>query len=363
MKKLNYNTVSLAVFCAFFCISCSSDKKAQSSEITAPKNTQKIQNVAVVNPLPRSFVDEVLITGTAEPNRSVMLHAMQSGALKGIYKDIGDAVRKGEVIALLENPAFGWQIQPLEVALKSKQIVYDRLKSIREKTPALTTLQQVDDAEAACLLLSSEIATIKEKMTFLQVKAPFSGIITQRFVDEGAMIQNAINNTQAQALFEIQEISPIRLSIPLPETNAPDVKKGMNVTVTFPELPGQTFAAKVSRTSNALDYKSKTMRVEIDLPNRSRTIKPGMYAKAFMQLNIKEEVLSLPVTAQVIKAKKPYLLLVDNANKVQQIALQKGLHDKDYFEVLNTDITKDSKIIIKGKGLVKPAQIVNPVMN
>jgi RND family efflux transporter MFP subunit len=177
------------------------------------------------------------------------------------------------------------------------------------------------------------------------------------------MIQNAINNTQAQALFEIQEISQIRLSIPLPETNAPDVKKGMNVTVTFPELPGQTFAAKVSRTSNALDYKSKTMRVEIDLPNRSRTIKPGMYAKAFMQLNIKEEVLSLPVTAQVIKAKKPYLLLVDNANKVQQIALQKGLHDKDYFEVLNTDITKDSKIIIKGKGLVKPAQIVNPVMN
>lgn len=362
MKRLNYIIYGLAAGIALLCIGCGNEKQNQETEAIFNNDSLKVQNVEVMNPLSRSFVNEILITGTAEPNREVMLHAMQSGSLKSIYKDIGDLVRKGEVIAVLENPEFAWQKQTLDVELKSKKIVYDRLKSIREKTPALTTLQEVDDAEAVCLLLEAKIKSINDQMAFLQVKAPFSGIITERYVDEGAMIQNGINNSSAQALFQIQEISPIRLNIPLPETNAREVKKGMTVTVTFPELPGQTFAAKVSRTSNSLDYKSKTMRVETDLPNRNRMIKPGMYAKAFMQLSIKEDVMSLPVTAQVMKGKKPYVMIVEENGKVKQVALQKGLSDKDYFEVLNTDISKDSKVIIKGKGFVKPDQIVNPVM-
>ena len=321
----------------------------------------KIQNVEVLNPLFRSFKSELLITGTAEPNRKVMLHAMQSGSLKTIYKDIGDAVKKGEILAVLENPEFSWKQKTLKVELRSKKIKFDRLKSIQKKTPALTTLQEVDDAEAACLLIEAKLKNIEEQMAFLDIKAPFSGIVTQRFVDDGAMIQNGINNPNATALFEIQEINPIRLNIPLPETDARSVKKGMIANVSFPELPEKTFTARVSRTANSLDPKSKTMRVEIDIPNNNKAIKPGMYAKAYMQLSIKENVLSLPMTTQVILQKKPYIMTVEKGI-VKKIALIKGLSDKDYFEVLNSDITKDAQVIIKGKGIVKPNQTVNPVM-
>jgi RND family efflux transporter MFP subunit len=198
-------------------------------------------------------------------------------------------------------------------------------------------------------------------MNFLSVKAPFTGKITKRLVDHGALVQSGLTEDNPQGIVELQEISPIRLTVPLPESDIAAIEKGMDVTVTFPELPGESFKAKVSRTAEALDPASKTMQVEIDIDNPDGFIKPGMYAKVIMRIGSRESVLSLPVTAQWIFQDQPFILVVKN-NMVERVHLRKGLSNKDYFEGLNPEITESTLVIVQGKGLVQPGQIVKPVL-
>jgi len=358
MKRstLHKSTGILALIVMLFIAACGNDETSSHSSEHAPK----IQNVEVCNPAYRSFVSELLITGTAEANREVNIIAMESGYVKTVFKDIGDVVQKGEVIAELINPELLRQRQQYEAEAESKHSVYKRLQETYDKTPALTPLQVLENAKGEYLSIKAKLDGVNDRISFLQVKAPFSGIIVHRYVDEGALVQSGLTEDNPQQILKIQEINPIRLIIPLPETDARSVSKGMDVIVTFPELPGASFAVKVSRTSNSLDRESKTMQVEIDIPNADGKIKPGMYAKVLMQLSSSDSVLSLPVTAQVIFQNQPFVLLV-NDGEVNRVPLRKGLSNKDYFEILNADILQQAEVIIQGKGLVQPGEIVNPV--
>lgn len=331
------------------------------TENTPTTQTTKTQNVEVVVPENRSFTAEILITGTAQPNQIVTLYAMESGMLKQIRKDIGDKVKQGEVIATLENPELAQQQVKLTAQLNAKKANYERLNSVYKKTPALTNIQTVENAEADYYAAKADLDAVNSKLSFLTINAPFSGIITKRFVDKGSMIQNGLNEDNPQAIVELQEIDPIRLTIPVPESDAVAIKKGMDVSVTFPELSGEKFEATISRTSHALDPKSKTMQVEIDLENTDDKIMTGMYAKILLQVGSRENILSLPVITKVRHKNEDYVLIVEN-KKVKRLPVKIGLSDKDFFEVLNAEITKETQIIINGKGLVNPGQVVNPIL-
>ncbi|WMJ75155.1 efflux RND transporter periplasmic adaptor subunit [Cytophagaceae bacterium ABcell3] len=355
------NNIKLWMLIMLFAVqmSCTSSKPEEKGVVKA--DAGKITTVEVVKPRKTSFTGEIHITGTAKPNQVVKVHAMESGYVHYIRKDIGDAVRAGEVIAELRNPELVRQSQKLQAQVKAKQAIYERLKSTREKTPAITTIQLVEDAEADYLSVKAELDAVNDRISFLKVKAPFSGVITQRFVDKGALVQSGIANSGAAAIVEVQEINPVRVTIPLPETDVAAVREDMEVNVQFPELAGEAFTAKVSRTSKALDPASKTMQVEIDVQNPDGKIRPGMYAKARMQVSSRENILSLPVSAQTIYQNQPFLLVVRD-NKVERVSLRKGLSNKDFFEVLNSEVGEEDMVIIQGKSLVKPGQIVEPVI-
>lgn len=325
-------------------------------------NEIKIQSVEVVNPTERSFVVEILISGTAKPNQSVVVYALESGYVESIYKDIGDNVKKGDVIAELKNPELTRDYQQKSAYLSSKKSNYERLKSIYDETPSLTPLKMVEDAEAEYLSLTAELNSIQDKLNFLIIKAPFSGKITKRLVDNGALVQSGLTQSNPQGIVELQQINPIRLTIPLPESDIAAIAVGDSVKISFPELPLDAFNVSVSRTSGSLDPASKTMQVEIDINNSSEIIKPGMYAKALLQISSRVGVLSLPVTTQSIEKNMPFISIV-NDGVVEQIILRKGLSNKDYFEVLNSEINENSLIINMGKGLVQSGQTVNPVLN
>ena len=207
----------------------------------------------------------------------------------------------------------------------------------------------------------AELGAVEDRQGFLKVKAPFKGTITKRFVDIGALVQSGLTEDNPQGIVEIQEVDPIRVRIPLPEADAVAVTKGMEVLVTFPELPGDPYKVVVTRMAGALDFASKTMQIEIDIPNSDGKIKTGMYAKAVMQIISRENVLSLPVTAQFLYQDEPFVFVVKN-NKVERIPLRKGLSNKDFFEVLNSVIDAESLVITQGKGLVKHGQVVDPIL-
>ena len=360
MKSIKHNRLILGLLAlAFFVISCGVEKESQETEIDTEIN--KIQSVEVVNPQQRSFTADILISGTAQPNQKVIVYAMESGYVQNVLVDIGDNVAKGQVIAELSNPELSRQLEEKSAKLDAHKSTYDRLKSIQEKTPALTTLQVVEDAEAAYLASKAEVSAIQDRLSFLQVKAPFSGKITRRMVDNGALIQSGLTESNPQGIVEIQDVNPIRLTIPLPESDIVSIKKGTAVEIYFPELVGEALLAKVSRMAGALDPASKTLQVEIDLDNADSKIKPGMYAKVTVKITSRESVLSLPVTAQCIFQNQKFVLVIKD-NVVERVPLRKGLASKDYFEVLNTDITEKSLVVIQGKGLVQTGQTVNPVL-
>ena len=338
-------------------ISC----KNQEKETKIIATNHKIQKVEVVKPMQREFKTEVLITGTTHPNQIVILNAMEGGILMQMRKDIGDKVKQGETIALLENPELFQQQIKWQAETKAKKANYERLNTVYEKTPALTNIQMVENAEAEYLSVKANLDAVNNRIGFLSIEAPFSGIITKRFADKGAMIQSGLNQSNPQALFELQEIDPIRLTIPVPASDAVGVQKGMEVEVTLPELSGKSFMAKVSRTSNALDPISKTMQVEIDLKNLDGKILSGMYAKALLQINSRENVLSLPMMAKISHKNEDYVFAVIDG-KVKRMLVKIGLSNKDYFEVLNDEITYETQVIVQGKGLVKNEQIVEPVL-
>ena len=286
---------------------------------------------------------------------------MEGGMLMQMRKDIGDKVKQGETIAVLENPDLQQQQLKWKAETKAKKANYQRLNSVYEKTPALTNIQMVENAEVEYLSAKANLDAINNRIGFLSIEAPFSGIITKRFVDKGAMIQSGLSQSNPQALFVIQEINPIRLIIPVPESDAMGIQKGMEVEVTLPELSGKSFMAKVSRTSNAFDPMSRTMQVEIDLKNGDGKIISGMYAKALLQINNRENILSLPMMAKISHKNEDYVFAVVDG-KVERIPVKIGLSNQDYFEILNNKINAETQVIVQGKGLVKPEQIVEPIL-
>lgn len=393
-------------FTLLCCAACAPSTNQESTRDASTREASvgtKIQTVEVIKPQPQSFNAQSIISGTAMPNQKAVIHAMESGFVKQMKKDIGDKVKKGETIAILENPEVSQfkveaqasetieqaQLKSLEAEVTAAQVDYEtknkiftRLNKIYKDTPQLTPIAEVEKAEgnakianANLSMLQAKINAQKEKMRGLQqnsefaktrtgmlyVKAPFSGIVTQRYVDNGSMIQSGIGSSGAQPLVEIQDNDPIRLSIPVPESEAAYMKKGMDVNVSFPELPQNNMVAKISRTSGALDAASKTMKVEIDLPNPDGSIIAGMYAKVKLQMSSRDNVIALPLKAIVIKQDLPYVMVVEG-NIVNLVQIKKGLTGKNYFEVLNAEITRESLIIVQGKSLVKNGDTVKPIM-
>ncbi|MBA3901992.1 MAG: efflux RND transporter periplasmic adaptor subunit [Bacteroidetes bacterium] len=361
MQIINpFKVAGMLILALLFIVSCQSGEPSDNTK-TSTLADNKIQSVEVVKPQSISFSGDILITGTALAFQQVMLHSMENGYVKSIHKDIGDIVKAGEIIAELENPELTGQLAKLKAREKVAKSTYERLKSTYEKTPAISPVQVLENAEADYLTLKAELQSVSERVGFLKVRAPFSGVITRRFVDNGAIVQSGIANSNTLAIVEIQQVQKIRLTLPLPESDIANVKKGMETTVTFPELAGEAFVAKISRMSNALDPASKTMQVEIDIDNSKGLIKPGMYAKVLIQTSSRDGVLSLPITAQV-SFQNQLFVLVAKDGKVERVPLRKGLAGKDYFEILNQEITENSLVIVQGKGLVKPGQEVNPVL-
>ncbi len=331
----------------------------ETSQTTNQREDLTIPTVEVVNPQTRSFQAQVMITGTAMPNQTVQLHAMESGQVVRLGKDIGDRVKKGELIATLENPELAEQELRLQAQFNAKSATYNRLQSTYEKTPALTNLQLVEESEAAYHAAKAELDALKHRIAFLQVKAPFDGVVTKRMVDLGALVQNGLQQNQPQALVEIKEIDPIRLTIPVPESDAVSLRKEMVAEIQFPELGTEKISAPISRLANALDAKSKTMQVEIDLSNSDYKILPGMYARVLINLQSRENILSLPLLTKISHNNEDYIWIVEEG-KARRINIRSGLSDKEFFEVFHEHIDEHTQVILKGKSLVREGQIVSP---
>jgi RND family efflux transporter MFP subunit len=249
---------------------------------------------------------------------------------------------------VLENPELLSEKSKLEAELKGKKSLYERLKNIYDKTPQLSTIADVEKAEADYESAKAQLNGLQSQINFLQVKAPFAGVITNRFADKGAIIQSGLNNSNSMALFEVQDLQPIRLTMDIPETDAVLTDKNTKVEITFPELPNGKYSATVSRIAYGLNENTRTMKIEIDLPNKDLKIRSGMYAKVEIKRSGHKDVLSVPNEAIGNVKGQSFIYVVEN-NICKKVEIKTGIRDEKFTELLGGEIKETDNVVIQGK--------------
>lgn len=327
-----------------FLASCGNNKEEQQT-ITENRN---VPTVLISNPQTHQFNASLQISGTAKSNQQVKLFAMTNGMLREMNADIGDFVKQGQTLATLDNPELIQQKVKAEADLNGMKSIYERLKSVYDKTPQLTTVAEVEKAQAEFESAKATMNALTAQVSFLNIQAPFAGVIVNRFFDKGATIQNGLNNSNAMPLFEIQDLQPIRLTIDIPETDAVRIDKKTKAEIAFPELPNEKFTATVSRIAYVLDETTKTMKVEIDLPNADLKIRPGMYAIVEIQRSGHKDAFSVPNQAIGNIKGQSFVYVVDDG-KIKKIEVKTGIRDQKFTELLNAEIKPTDKIVVQGK--------------
>ncbi|MFY7999997.1 MAG: efflux RND transporter periplasmic adaptor subunit [Candidatus Kapaibacteriota bacterium] len=331
---------------------CSSHK----NEAQAQQNRNKT-TVMVAKPERRTLAGNVELAGTVTPNQEVKLFAMVSGAVSSLTVDIGSFVQSGQVIATIQNPDITQRQQKAEADFLAAKANYERMASVAKLTPDLVTPRDVERAEAEFAGAKAIVKGMNETVEFMQVRAPFAGVVTRRYVNKGAIVQSGTSSGSAP-IVDIMDLSVMRVAVDVPETDVPLVREGTPTTISFFELPTTKISAPVSRISYALKTESKTMRIEIDVRNPNRAIRPGMSASVLMQFSAHPNALVIPNEAITISKGDPCVYRVVKG-VVERVPVQLGFRETKFSEVLPSNgvvkggtLTADDFIIIRGKELI-----------
>jgi len=289
------------------------------------------------------------------------LYAKVSGYLKTLTVDKGDAVKEGQVLAEIEVP----ELLADEVQYKAESEVartnYGRMAEARERAPDLVVPQTVDDLRGHWEVAQAKLQKTRTLLQYSRIVAPFSGLITARFVDPGAFIPAATagSTPQTAALLTLMDYSRVRVQVFVPQPEVPFISNGVPVKVKVEDLPGRTFPGSVSRFAHALDPATKTMLTEIEISNPGGDLRPGAYASVQLEIEKKQSALLVPVQALLVEKAGASVFAVAEG-KAKKTPVQTGFNDGTNVEIAG-GINPDQAVILLGKQTLNDGQPVNPV--
>ncbi len=356
---------------------------------------------AAVAPVKRETIANSLsIAGQFIPYQNVELHAKVAGYIKNIYVDIGDRVHTGQVLAVLEIPELVAQVDEAKAAVHHAEEEIQRAKSNVSRAeadnvalhanavrlvntdkvrPGLIAQQELDDAtakdrasQAQVDAAKSALAAAKQQLEvakadqqhysalsdYARITAPYDGVVTWRFSDTGALVQAGTSSTTGLPVVTIAQINVLRLRVPVPASLAAKVRIGDSADVHV-QATGEHFTGKVTRFTDALDPSTRTMQVEIDVPNEKYELQPGMYADVRLQVQSHANALTVPVQAVQRHNGKFSVLLVDNHDRVELRDIQTGVEDPTRIEVL-AGLTEGDRVIVGNFNSYQRGQRVDP---
>src|SRR5712671_5090229 len=240
---------------------------------------------------PGPITRSVLVPAQVIAFQHATLYAKVSGYRKSIAVDKGDRVAAGAVLARIEIPELVASTAKQEAELKVARADYSRL----QEAPDLVVPEMVDQARGRFEVARASLDQSETLLHYATITAPFSGIITQRAVDPGALIQ------ANSAILGLMDFSKVRLQIAVPEVEASRIAVGQPVRVTTDNLPGMQFDGKVTRFTYALDAASRTMLTEVILDNPQLALRPGMLVTARIGIQHKEGALLMPAESLVME--------------------------------------------------------------
>jgi RND family efflux transporter MFP subunit len=356
---------------------------------------------AVVIATRGNLANTLTVAGQFQPYQEVDLHAKVSGYIRNINVDIGDKVKRGQVLAVLEVPELDAQLQGTQAAVRQSQseilhaqeeikrnesthvalhAAYERLDQAAKARPGLVAQQELDDAfakdqaaeaqvEAAKSALDAatqqlgvsqaDSARVKTLAEYSSIIAPFTGVITMRYADTGSLIQaGTSSDTQSMPVVRIAQSDLLRLRMPVPESDVPYIQQGGDVQVRI-DATGQTLTAKIIRFTRALDASTRTMLTEVDIPNESLKLSPGMFAETTIQLQQRDHVLLVPAQAVMQNSGHAQVLIVDVNNKVQERDVTLGIQGPNRIEI-TSGLNDGDQVVASGQTRYKAGETVRP---
>lgn len=359
-------------------------------ESTAQASTADfIQRVPVAKATRANLTGSITLTGEFTPFQEVDVMAKVAGYISEINVDVGDRVRRGQVLAKLEVPEMQDELTRAAAAidqanaesaragddLRRAESAYDiahlsltRIQNVARKEPGLVPRQEVDEiqsrdleAEAQVAAAKSNVAANQERVRVVRadearletmskyqtIVAPFDGVVTKRYANTGSMIQaGTASETQAMPVARVSQNGLLRLILPVPESAVPEVAVGRSVSVRVPTL-GRTFAGRVARYTDNLQLSTRTMDTEVDVPNPALAIVPGMYAEVDLQLKAHNGVIAVPVDAVDGTGTSAKVYTVSDVGMVRVIPVKLGLETARQAEIEQG--LKEGDMVIVGR--------------
>jgi RND family efflux transporter MFP subunit len=341
------------------------------------------------------------IAGEFLPWQEVELHGKVAGYIRRINVDIGDRVHLGQTLAILEVPELNAQVEGAaagvlhsrdeiqraqnevtraEAAHASVHSAYERLHQASIARPGLIAQQELDNAFATDRTSDAQVDGAKSALSAAQqqlhvskaahqqvtamqdyshIVAPFDGVITARYADTGALIQSGTSNASSMPVVKIAQVNVLRLRIPVPESIAAGVRIGDTAQVRV-QASGEKFDGKVARFTGALDRSTRTMQVEIDVPNKDYRLTPGMFAEVTLKVQDHLNALTVPVTAiHRSAAGGATVLVVGSSNRVEQRTVQIGVEDPNRVEII-AGVNEGDRVIVGNLNAYQSGELVQP---
>jgi len=313
------------------------------------------QEIALVPVVSRKISQTIELPGEFQPFESVSIHAKVRGYVDRVLVDRGSAVKRGQLLAVITAPEMNAQIAEArskvraaesdrlqaEAQLSATKSTYDRLKKASETPGAVAgneliqAQKQVEAAEA--LVQSKRQASIAagamaqaqgDLEAYLRLTAPFDGVVTDRLVHPGALVGPG----EDPVMLIIQQVAHLRLVVAVPEENIAGIEQGAKVTFHVPAYPQRTYSGTVARIAHALDQKTRTMAVEMDVFNRDSSLSPGMYPSVKWPVGQSRPSLLVPKTSVVTTTERTFVVR-DRNGRAEWVNVVKGTADGDLIQV------------------------------
>ena len=313
------------------------------------------RTVPVVSVVARSFDRMLPLPGDLMAFQDVAIHARVQGFIQSISVDRGSVVRRGALLARIDAPELKAQLSEAEAkvqtaeaqqleaqaALTAERSTFDRLKQA-SKTPGVVAgndievaQQKVEAARARVDASARNVEAVRQAARavrdvegYLQVTAPFDGVVTERSAHVGSLV-----SPSSGLIVRVQQVSPLRLVAAIPETYIAGAGVGQEIEFTVAAFPGETFTAKLARLARALDPKTRTMAVELDVNNAAGRLAPGMFAEIRWPVRRPGSSLLVPKTAVATTTERTFVVRVRDG-LVEWIDVKRGAAMNDLVEVL-----------------------------
>lgn len=399
-SRIDYRLTALgaAVLGAALLTGCSGTQPVNASNAPA---TETAVTVAVANVERRPISRTLTISSELVPYQEIDLYAKESGYLKQLLVDYGTRVKKGQLVAELEIPELQMQLQQDAAAIKNQQGLIDqfqhqaervgaqvnmyelqfkRLKSVADAKKGMVAQQEVDDADDKYLAAQAQFEAAKSSVASAQselaaaqareqrdrvlfdysrIYAPFSGIITQRYANEGTLVQaGTSSSTNVLPIAKLSQDDLFRLVIPVPESYVRYIHVGDPVAVHVSSLD-RNFPGTVTRFSTDVNQSTRTMHTEVNVPNPKGVLMPGLYADATITLEKKNDALSVPLQAVNEGTNGATVDVVTPENRIEVRPVQLGLESADWAQVVS-GLNGGEKVVVSDRSALKQGNPVTP---